>query len=266
MSQADRAFVGAIPELYDRCLGPMLFEPFALDLAGRFEGFQGSLLEIAAGTGRLTRALAEAAPGAAITATDLNEPMLARAAELVRASNIGWRVADAQTLPFEDASFEAVVCQFGVMFFPDKAAAYAEARRMLRPDGRLVFSVWDRLETNDISAVAHDTLSQLFPSDPPTFLPRTPFGHHDEQVIRAGLRQAGFGEVRVETVALATPACAALAARGLCLGSPLRAEIEAHDPDGLDAAVEAVARALTERFGDDPITGKGQALVVTASG
>ena len=126
---SDAGFTGAIPEVYDRCLGPTLFEPFAEALAARFRGFRGQILETAAGTGRVTRRLAEAAPEAAIVATDLNEPMLARAAGMVQAPNVKWRVADAQDLPFADDSFDAMVCQFGVMFYPDKAKGYAEARR-----------------------------------------------------------------------------------------------------------------------------------------
>lgn len=264
MTHADHAFTGSIPEIYDRCLGPMLFEPFALDLARRFSGFEGRLLELAAGTGRVTRALAQAAPRAAIMATDLNEPMLARAAELVRAPNIEWRQADAQALPFEDGGFDAVVCQFGVMFFPDKAAAYAEARRVLKRGGRYVFNVWDRLESNDLSQVTHEAVAALFPDDPPDFLRRAPFGYHDRGAIGDALADAGFDEVGVETVTLDTASSAADAAAGLCLGSPLRSEIEARDPDRLDAAVEAVAHALTRRFGVGRIAGQGQALVVTA--
>lgn len=268
MSETDRAFVGSIPEIYDRCLGPTLFEPYARDLAQRFRGFQGDLLETAAGTGRVTRALVEAAgPNASITATDLNAPMLARAAELLNRPNVTWRQADAQALPFADASFDAVVCQFGVMFFPDKAAGLAEAGRVLRPGGRFVFNVWDKLEANTLSKVAHDALAALFPEDPPRFLERTPFAWHDPTAIREALAQAGFDSIEIETIALPTPArSAAEFAEGLCLGSPLRADLEARRPaDELDAIVQAVAQALAREFGDGPIVGAGQALVVSAA-
>ena len=265
MGAADVAFTGALPETYDRCLGPMLFEPFARELAGRFRGFEGRILETAAGTGRLTRALAQAAPRASIVATDLNAPMLARAQALTEAAKVGWRTADAQDLPFGDASFDAVVCQFGVMFFPDKARAFAEARRVLAPGGRLVFSVWDRIEANDVSLAMHEALAGLFPEDPPQFLARAPFGYHDEAEIRAALGAAGFATASVETVTLETPAgSAAQAAVGQCRGSPLGAEIEARDAGGLERAIEAVTRALEARFGAGPISGRGQALVVTA--
>ena len=266
MDEQDRAFTGSIPELYDRYMGPTFFEPFALDLAGRFRGFGGALLEIAAGTGRVTRALAAAAPGAAITATDLNEPMLALASRQVSAGNVTWRPADAQALPFADAAFDAVVCQFGAMFFPDKVAAYAEARRVLRPGGRFVFSVWDSLAVNDLTQIVLEAVAARFPDDPPTFFARVPFGYHDETAIRASLAQAGFQDIQVERVALPTPAASALdAATGLCLGTPLRAELEARSPGGLEAIVDVAARALSAEFGEGPIAGHGQALVVTAT-
>ncbi|CAN7292424.1 methyltransferase domain-containing protein [Phenylobacterium sp. LjRoot219] len=265
MSEADRAFVGAIPEIYDRLLGPMLFEPYARDLAARFKGFDGELLETAAGTGRVTRALAEAAPLAAITATDLNAPMLAKAADCVRAANVRFEPADAQALPFPDQRFEAVVCQFGVMFFPDKAKAFTETQRVLRPNGRFVFNVWDDLAHNDVARAVHEAVAAYFPDDPPGFLGRTPYGWHDRQVITAALTSAGFRDVQIEAVALPTPSpSAADAARGLCLGSPLRGEIEARSPDGLEAAAQAATEALQARFGDGPISGAGQALVVVA--
>ena len=265
MQASDTAFTGSIPEVYDRCLGPMLFEPYARDLARRFAGFEGALLETAAGTGRVTRALAEAAPRARITATDLNEAMLAQAARLVRAPNIEWRPADAQALPFADASFDAVVCQFGVMFLPDKAAGYAEARRVLRPGGRFVFNVWDRLEENAVSDVAQQALAALFPDDPPGFLPRVPFGYHDEGRIREQLAAAGFGVVEVERVTVETRSPSAHeAATGLCLGSPVRAELEGRGPDAGERGVAAAAEALRRRFGDGEISGRGRALVVTA--
>jgi SAM-dependent methyltransferase len=266
VTQADSAFVGSIPELYDRCLGPMLFEPYALDLGQRFAGFDGALLETAAGTGRATRALAlAAAPSATITATDLSAPMLARAAQVVTAPNVAWQEADALALPFEDASFDAVACQFGVMFFPDKVAGFAEARRVLKPGGRLVFSVWDRIEDNDIPLLVRETVTALFPDDPPGFFARGPFSWHDKTQIREALAQAGFGAIEIETVRLPTPARSAIeAATGLCAGSPMAGEIEARRPGALDATVQAVAQALVRRFGDGPLAGQGQALVVTA--
>jgi|KBSSwiStaDraftv2_1062776.scaffolds.fasta_scaffold186643_1 SAM-dependent methyltransferase len=261
----DAAFVGAIPEIYERCLGPMLFEPYARDIGRRFQGFDGELLETAAGTGRVTRALAEASPNAAIVATDLNAPMLAEAERRVRAPNVRYQTADAQALPFPDARFDAVVCQFGVMFFPDKPAGFSEASRVLRPGGRYVFNVWGELARNALAQVVHDTVAGLFPHDPPAFLGRTPYGWNDRDAIESALKAAGFGEVAIETVALPTATTSAtLAAEGLCLGTPLRGEIEARGEDQLDAAMQAVTRALEAKFGQGQISAPGEALVVTA--
>lgn len=264
-AMTDAAFVGSIPDLYERYLGPMLFEPYARDMARRFAGFEGALLETAAGTGRVTRALAQAAPRAQITATDLNQPMLDTAAALTGAPNVAWRQADAQALPFDDASFEAVACQFGVMFFPDKAAGFSEARRVLKPGGRLVFNVWDDLAANDISRVVGEAVAGMFPKDPPAFLERTPFGYHDRAAIEAALQAAGFQGVTIEAVTLGLSSPSARdAATGLCAGTPLRGEIEARDPEGLDGAIEAATAALTEAFGGGHVVGNGRALVVSA--
>jgi SAM-dependent methyltransferase len=262
---AQDQFSGSIPELYDQFMGPMLFEPFAIDMARRFEGFDGALLETAAGTGRVTRQLAKAAPRSAITATDLSEAMLGRAAAVVAAPNVVWRQADALALPFTDASFDAVVCQFGAMFFPDKTAGYAEARRVLKDGGRFVFSVWDDLAANDVSQIAEDAVTALFPDDPPMFFARGPFAHHDRDLLRRNVLDAGFATVEIETVRLPTPASSADdAAFALVAGTPMRGLIEARDPARLDEAVEAAAEALRERFGTGAFTGTGQAVFVIA--
>lgn len=266
MNETDRAFVGSVPEVYDRFMGPMLFEPQARHLAQRYAGFGGVLLETAAGTGRLTQALAEVvAPSARITATDLNEPMLARAAAVVGDKRITWQQTDALALPFAAASFDEIVCQFGVMFFPDKGAGFAEARRVLRPEGAFRFNVWDDLEANDFCRVMTATLERDFPQDPPGFLKRGPFSYHNRTEIGRTLKVAGFSSVEFETVVLPTPAASADdAATGICRGSPLAAEIEGRDPGRLPRVVEAVASALRDTFGSGPISGLGQALLVTA--
>ena len=264
MTSADKAFAGSIPALYDRHLGPMLFEPYAADLVRRL-GPAERVLETAAGTGIVTRALVRALPEAAIVATDLNQPMLDRAAQRLDSPRVAWRPADAGALPFGDGGFDAVVCQFGAMFFPDKPAAFAEARRMLRPGGRFLFSVWDRLAENAVPAAVHEALAALFPDDPPGFMLRSPHGYHDVERIRDDLHAGGFARVAIETVALPgrapSPADPAV---GFCQGSPLRHEIEARAAARLEEVTERVAAAVARRFGTGPIEGKLQAHVVTA--
>ncbi|PWC34768.1 SAM-dependent methyltransferase [Azospirillum sp. TSO35-2] len=267
MTEADKVFAGSIPALYDRYLGPFIFEPYACDLAERLAGFRGRLLETAAGTGIVTRALARTLPaGVAITATDLNQPMLDHAAQALDAPQVTWRQANALSLPFGNASFDAVVCQFGAMFFPDKPAGFAEARRVLSPGGRFLFSVWDRIEENDIPAVVSDTVAAAFPDDPPSFLARTPHGYCDKERIRHDLRTAGFSRITIDTVALRSRAASAAdPAIGFCTGTPLRHEIEARDAGRLDEVTDRAAQAVARRFGDGPIDGKIQAHVITAT-
>ena len=268
VKEADKLFVGSMPALYDRHLGPFIFEPYAQDLAERVVRFAPQrLLETAAGTGIVTRALARALPATvAITATDLNQAMVDYAAAQTHAGNVTWRQADALALPFADGTFDAVVCQFGVMFFPDKGAGFREALRVLKPGGRFLFNVWDRIEDNEISRVLTDAVAALFPIDPPRFLARTPHGYHDVAVIRDQLGQAGFAGVEIETVEkrgrAPSPRDPAI---GFCQGSPLRSEIEARDAGRLEEATEAAARAIAARFGPGPIEGKIQAHVITAT-
>jgi ubiquinone/menaquinone biosynthesis C-methylase UbiE len=245
MTAADAAFAGSIPALYHRLLGPLLFQPYAWDIAARAGALKPRhLLETAAGTGIVTGALMKEAKQAEIYATDLNQAMLDVAAARLSSWRVTFRQADAQDLPFPDGSFDAVVCQFGVMFFPDRLAAYREARRVLKPGGRFLFNVWDRLELNPVSAAIAGAVAGLFPDDPPSFLSRVPFGHHDRAAIEAELRAAGFADIEAHTVEKSTTLVAGDAAAGLCQGSPLRAEIEARDPGRLDEATAAAAAAL----------------------
>lgn len=250
MTATDTVFAGSIPALYHQLLGPLLFEPYAWDLAGRAGALEPAhILETAAGTGIVTGALMKEAPRAEIVATDLNQAMLDVAAGRIMSWRVAFRQADAQSLPFADASFDAIVCQFGVMFFPDRLAAYREARRVLKPGGRFLFNAWDRIELNPVSAAVAGAVAALFPDDPPGFLERTPFGYHDKARIEADLRAAGFAAIFGETVRKSSRVVARDAATGLCHGSPLRAEIEARDPARLDEAVEAAAAALADRDG-----------------
>ena len=265
----DTGFTGSIPEIYERYVVPMIFEPYARDLASRAASFNPSrVLEIAAGTGVVTRALADVLPGhVEIVATDLNQSMLDCAATLLMRKRLSWQQADAMQLPFEDASFDLVVCQFGAMFFPDRAHAYAQARRVLDTGGVLLFNVWDRIEDNVFTDVVSATLSKIYPTDPPRFMQRVPHGYWDTTVIARDLANGGFGAPapHIETVAMQGRApSAAMAAMALCHGTPLRGEIEARHGATLDEATALCAIALRERFGDSAIEGKIQAHVVTA--
>jgi ubiquinone/menaquinone biosynthesis C-methylase UbiE len=267
MPTTDRLFTGSIPETYDRFLVPLIFEAYALDLAGRIaRAAPKDVLETAAGTGVLARAMSAQLPAnTRITATDLNQPMLDYAGARLHDGRIAWRQADALALPFQDQAFDVVACQFGVMFFPDKVRGYGEARRVLRPGGRFLFNVWDRISENVFAEVVTEALGELFPRDPPLFMARTPHGHHDIGNIRAELAAAGFASIAVDTVAGVSKAASARdAAIAYCQGTPLRNEIEARDPKRLEDATRAAEDALAQRFGTGAIEGKIRAHVFAA--
>ncbi len=265
IAQSDKVFAGSVPQFYQEYLVPLIFEPYARDLAARLAVRPPErILEIAAGTGVLTRALVEALPGtSAIVATDLNGPMIDHARAIGTRRAVEWRQADAMKLPFEDATFDAVVCQFGTMFFPDKPAAFAEARRVLKRGSMLVFNVWDRIEDNEFADVVTTALARVFPDDPPRFLARTPHGYHDEDAIRRDLAKAGLSAAP-EVVTLAARSRAESCKRpaiAYCEGTPLRNEIEARDPSGLAEATEVAAEAIGNRFGRGCVDGKIQAHI-----
>jgi ubiquinone/menaquinone biosynthesis C-methylase UbiE len=268
MSEADKVFAGSIPEFYDTCMVPLIFEVYAADLARRVAATAPRrVLETAAGSGVVTRALAPLlASDAAYTVTDLNQPMLAWAMSRQGADDrIAWQQVDALALPFPDASFDAVCCQFGAMFFPDRVAGYREARRSLAPGGRFLFNVWDRIETNDFPYIVTEALGRLFPRDPPAFLARTPHGYHDVAAIDADLRAAGFEDIEIITLTETSRASSARAvAIAFCHGTVLRNEILARDPGGLETATEHAARALAAAHGEGPVSGPIQAHVVVA--
>jgi ubiquinone/menaquinone biosynthesis C-methylase UbiE len=261
---SDTVFAGAVPQLYNQHLGPVLFQPFAEVLAEQLVETGPDILETAAGTGVVTRAIAAKRPDARIVATDLNQAMLDVAAQQ-SPPGVTWKQADAQALPFGDGTFDATVCGFGMMFMPDRVAAYREALRVLRSGGRFVASVWDRIDTNPLMHLSESAVAQLFPHDPPRFLSRTPCGYADPARIEADLRAAGFTQINVETVARDGQAESVQGpAMGLCQGTPLRGEIEARDMDGLGRATAAAIASLTKQFGSGPIRASQQALVMTA--
>lgn len=193
----------------------------------------------------------------AITATDLNQPMLDHAESVGTVRPVQWRTGDAMHLPFEDASFDVVVCQFSVMFFSDRPAAYAEAARVLRPGGTFLFNVWDRLERNAFAAVISDALGGLFQEDPPLFLARTPYGYYDGAVIRADLATAGFAISGIDPLVTQSRAASSeIPAIAYCQGTPLRNEIVARGADRLIEATEVAAAALGTAFGRSDLVGE----------
>ena len=263
---SDRLFAGSIPQFYERYMVPLMFEPYATDLASRVARLRPSrVLEIAAGTGVVTRRLATMLPpGVAIVATDLNQQMLDQAAAMAPALNIEWRQADATLLPFPDGSFDVVVCQFGVMFFPDKPRAMSEARRVLQPGGAFIFSVWDRIEHNEFTDTVDRALLEFFAHDPPRFMVRVPHGYYDAAVITQDLARGGFERApAITTVAARSRADSSrFAAVALCQGTPLRSEIEVRGPGMLEEATDVADAAIANRFGHGAVEGRMQAHVV----
>jgi ubiquinone/menaquinone biosynthesis C-methylase UbiE len=265
-SNIDSEFAGSVPEIYDRYMVPLIFESYADDLARRVSLRQPArVLEIAAGTGVVTRRLAETLPAtSSIVATDLNRPMLDRAAAVGTSRPVEWREADAMQLPFADESFDAVVCQFGVMFFPDKAKAFSEMRRVLCPGGFFMFNIWDRIEENEFADIVTQGLATQFPDDPPRFMARIPHGYHEPSAIVEDLAHGGFHRsAEIVTVAARSRAeSSRIAAVAYCQGTPLRGEIEARAPTRLAEATEIAAEAIANRFGSGAVDGKIQAHVI----
>ena len=268
MADSDKVFAGSIPEKYDRHMVPLIFEPYAADIARRAASLSPSaVLETAAGTGVVTRALAPRLPlDASFIATDLNQSMLDYAALRQAPDNrVKWHRADALALPFEDVTFDLVCCQFGAMFFPDRISGYREARRVLKPGGYFLFNVWDRIEENVFADDVTNALAEMFPNDPPRFLARTPHGYHDTALIRSELEDAGFSQVMIETRSeqsrASSPRQAAIA---YCQGTPLRNEIEARGAGKLEVATDHAASAIAGIHGSGEVAAKIQAHIIVA--
>jgi ubiquinone/menaquinone biosynthesis C-methylase UbiE len=268
MLKSDHDFVDSIPEIYDTYLVPLIFESYAEDLSARVANRKPKdVLEIASGSGVVSRALApRLMSDTRYTISDLNQPMLDHAASLQGPDErITWRRADALDLPFDDDSFDSIACQFGVMFFPDRVAAYSEAKRVLRADGCFIFNVWDRIEVNEFAAVASRAVATVFPDDSPQFLARTPYAYHDEDMIREELGQAGFSSVSITAIEAASKAPSPRhPAIAFCQGTPLRNEIEARDASLLGTVTDKVAEAIAAEFGKEEVTGKIRGYVVEA--
>jgi SAM-dependent methyltransferase len=261
VAEQDRRWVGSMPALYDRWLGPSVFGPFATDLTSRASRLDtGRVLELAAGTGVLTRELVAA--GARVTATDLNPAMVEYGSQQV--PDAVWEQADAMRLPYPDAAFDLVVAQFGVMFLPDRPAGFAEARRVLAPGGRLLFNTWDTIETHGFEHPLVIALHHLLTPGRPLFLETIPHGYTDLTVITADLAAGGMKPESLETVTVSGRAeTTADLVRGYCLGTPLRADIE--NRADLDTTIAATIDLLETRLGPGPLTITMSAHVIEAS-
>jgi ubiquinone/menaquinone biosynthesis C-methylase UbiE len=243
MAETD-VFKHSTPALYDRYMGPLLFAPYARHVAKRVARLRPDrILETAAGTGIVTRAVNEALPSAEVVATDINPGVVEFAAQHFRSERVSFQAADAQHLPFDDESFDLVLCLFGIMFVPDKVRANEEARRVLRPGGRYVLLTFNRLDLNPVPKAAGEAVATLFAEDP-SYMERGPFSYTDAAVVEKDLRSAGFQTIELETVELSSLVSARDAACGIVLGSPFRAEIERLDPSALERGTAAVEHAL----------------------
>jgi len=266
MNATDTVFAGSIPAIYDQFMVPLLFAPYAKLVAKRAAELRPRrILETAAGTGVVTEELLRALPDAEIVATDLNAPMLEQASRRIEASKLRFQPADAQLLPFDNDSFDLVVCQFGVMFYPDKVQGNREARRVLRDGGRYLIAIWDAIERNPMSALTQQTMIEQFPDNPPMFMRRGPFSYYEPGWIERDLKAAGFSNVDIDTVTLTSRSGSAEeATRGLCYGSPMRVELEEYGRDALDSVYAVLSKSARRFEGASGFEAPMSAHIVTA--
>lgn len=267
MKDQELRFRGSVPEKYEALMVPLIFRPYAEELARRACDLQPRrILETAAGTGAVTRALHAALPAAEIVATDLNQPMLDVNAGRIASDHVEFVEADALQLPFDAASFDLVVCQFGAMFFPDKVRGHSEARRVLRDGGSYLLAIWDSIERNPLTAATQQVLIDAFPDNPPLFMREGPFGYADPVRIETDLHEAGFGTVEIETVEMRSRSPSAHeAASALCYGTPMGVELDEREPGSLERVYPLVEEALRQFEGPDGVDASMSAHIVTAA-
>lgn len=268
MSPAEPAiFSGEIPANYDHYLGPMLFEPFAVDMVGRLShDHLKNVLELACGTGRLTRHVAAMIPDeGSLVATDLNAEMIKVAKSKVYSEKVVWQVADAQQLPFKDEVFDHVVCQFGVMFFEDKLKAFREVYRVLQRKGRFIFNTWDSLDRNLHSHVVQRVLKEVMQDEAPDFMETGPFSMYKEAEITRLVEEAGFSHVQIEPVhKKAFYENDEQIIRGFLYGSPLASFLNKLEEPVRERIREKVGQEVVSTFGKDRHEFAMEALVCMA--
>lgn len=251
---------------YDHFLGPLFFEPYAIEVAKRIDPSPVSIaLEIAAGTGRVTRHIRERiAASAKLIASDISEEMLAEARKKLSHLDIDWQKIDAQQLPFGDNSVDLVVCCFGYMFVPDRAKAFAEAYRVLRPGGVLLFTTWDKLEHNAVS-YASRLVAEEYLKGPLPELYNLAISMSDEVVIRPLLEKAGFTKISIEKVEqFSVCPTAKEAATGLVDGGFIFNEIRQRNPEWIDEIKTRLENELSEKFGAAPMIAPISAVISQA--
>jgi SAM-dependent methyltransferase len=267
MVDQERRFSGSVPDKYEALMVPLIFRPYAEEMARRAAAFgPRRILETAAGTGALTRALHEQCPDADILASDLNPPMLEVNAGRIQSGRVRFAEADALNLPFDDSSFDLVACQFGAMFFPDKVRGHAEARRVIGDDGHYLLAIWDAIDRNPLTEATQRVLIGAFPDNPPLFMREGPFGYADPLRIETDLHDAGFDTIEIETVELRSRCASAHeAAMALCYGTPMGVELDEREPGSLERVFPRVEQALARFEGPDGIDAPMSAHIVTAT-
>jgi len=250
---------------YDEFFGPLYFEPYAVEVARRIDpAGVSTALEIAAGTGRVTRHLRQLIqPSAKLIASDVDDDMLAVAKRKLGHLDIDWQHIDARELPFDDNSIDLVVCCFGYMFVPDKAKAFAEVYRVLKPQGQFIFTTWDRLENNGASYISRSIAEKYFEGPlPASYNAATSMS--DESVIRPLLQHAGFAKSTIEKVGLSGVCTSAKeAADGLVHGG-MYEEIRKRNPAVIDEIKFKVEKQLADKFGEAPMVAPMSALICRA--